>query len=69
MDADLIEWADKIDQASTVEEMIAIIEQMPPDVAARWAELMHPTYCSTEPVTTVQPPASTRETGDDPAGK
>lgn len=46
MDADLIEWADKFDQANTVEEMIAVIESMPPDVAARWAEWRHPTYCA-----------------------
>ena len=39
---ELIEWADKIDNAATVEERIALLESMPPDLAAEYVEMVHP---------------------------
>lgn len=41
-DSKLLEWADKIDSAATVEERIALLESMPPDLAAEYVEMVHP---------------------------
>jgi len=41
-DSELLEWADKIDLATSVDERIAIIESMPPDLTARYVEKVHP---------------------------
>ncbi len=39
---ELIEWADKIDNAATVDERISIIESMPPELAEKYVEMVHP---------------------------
>ena len=49
MDIELSNWIDRTTAVNSLEELLALIEQMPPDIAAQWVEIMHPSYSYTEP--------------------